>query len=391
MSSKKYHISYGRQHITQADIDAVTEVLRSDFLTQGPRIDEFERNFARYVDAAYAVAVSNGTAALHLALIAAGVGPGDHVITTPITFAATANAARYVGARVWFADIDPETFTLDPDKTEALLASKPPGFFKAILPVDFGGFPVDAERFRQLADRYGLKIIEDACHAPGAYIIDSQGRKQKAGNGVYTHLAAFSFHPVKHIAAGEGGMITTNDKAVYERLKTLRTHGIGKQNMQFRSLPREQQGAWYYEMHELGYNYRLTDIQSALGNSQLQRAYQGLARRHQIAARYREAFRDLPMRWQALRDGHYNAYHLFVILTERRKELYEHLREHGIYAQIHYIPVHLLDYYRNQGWKKGDFPVAENYYEHTISLPMYPSLSDEEQDYVIEQVKAFYA
>ncbi len=390
MTYKKYNIPYGRQFITQEDIDAVVETLRSDFLTQGPKISEFEENFAKYVGAKYAVAVTNGTAALHLALLGLGIQPGDNVITTPITFAATANAARFIGANVFFADIDPETFTLDLQKTEELIQSKPEGFFKAILPVDFAGFPVNAEAFRKLADKYHLKIVEDACHAPGAYFIDSQGKKQKAGNGIYSHTTAFSFHPVKHIAAGEGGMVTTNDKEVYEKIKVLRTHGISKENMKYQVLNKEEQGAWYYEMHELGFNYRITDIQASLGNSQLKKANKGLQRRHEIARKYREAFKNLPVKFQAEKEGYYNAYHLFILLTEKRKDLYNFLRERGIYAQIHYIPVHLLDYYQQFGWKKGDFPVAESYYERTISLPMFPSLKDEEQEYVIEQVKAFF-
>ncbi len=387
---KKFSIPYGRQRITQEDIDAVIDTLRSDFLTQGPRISEFEENFAKYVGAKYAVAVTNGTAALHLALLGMGIQAGDNVITTPITFAATANAARFIGANVYFADIDPETFSLDVQKTEALIQSKPEGFFKAILPVDFAGFPVNTEEFRKLADKYRLQILEDACHAPGAYFIDSRETKQFAGNGMYSDATVFSFHPVKHIAAGEGGMITTNRKDIYEKVKVLRTHGISKENMQYRVLEKSGQGAWYYEMHTLGYNYRITDIQASLGNSQLKKADKGLGKRQEIAKRYREAFRELPLEFQAEKKNHYNAYHLFVILTKERKKLYEYLREKGIYAQIHYIPVHLLDYYQQFGWKKGDFPVAENYYERTLSLPMFPSLTDEEQEYVIEQVKSFF-
>jgi UDP-4-amino-4,6-dideoxy-N-acetyl-beta-L-altrosamine transaminase len=386
----EYKIPYGRQKITQEDIDAVVETLRSDFLTQGPRIAEFEENFAKYIGAKYAVAVMNGTAALHLALLAWGVKEGDNVITTPITFAATANAARYIGANVFFADIDPETYLMDLKELEKLLDSRPKGFFKAVLPVDFAGFPVNAEKFRELADAYGLILIEDACHAPGAYFINSKGEQHKSGNGVYAHAAAFSFHPVKHIAAGEGGMITTNDKEVYERLLALRTHGISKKNMKFRVFDKNEQGGWYYEMHELGYNYRMTDIQASLGNSQLKKADKGLERRHEIARRYREAFKDLPVKMQAVRKGFYNAYHLFVIQTDERKKLYDYLREKGIFAQIHYIPVHLLDYYRQFGWKKGDFPVAEKYYDRTISLPMFPSLTDEEQAYVIDAVRGFF-
>ena len=386
----KYKIPYGRQQITQEDIDAVVETLKSDFLTQGPRIDEFENNFADYIGSKYAVAVSNGTAALHLSLLAMGIKENDNIITTPITFAATANAARYLGANVYFADIEKDTYVLDINKVEHLILSKPKGFFKAILPVDFGGYPVNTQKLRKLADKYNLYILEDACHAPGAYFIDDKGRKQKSGNGIFADTTAFSFHPVKHIAAGEGGMITTNDENIYKKLLALRTHGISKENMKFQTFDKEKQGAWYYEMHDLGYNYRITDIQAALGNSQLKKADKGLEKRHKIANKYTEAFKNLPISVQKQDKNHYNAYHLFVIQVEKRKELYEYLRKNGIFAQIHYIPVHLLDYYRQFGWKKGDFPLAENYYEKTLSLPMYPSLKDEEQDYIINKVKAFF-
>ncbi len=386
----KYKIPYGRQQITQDDIDAVVETLQSDFLTQGPRIDEFETNFAQYIGSKYAVAVSNGTAALHLSLLAMGIKNNDNIITTPITFAATANAARYLGANVYFADIEKDTFVLDINKVEELILSKPKGFFKAILPVDFGGYPVNTQEFRKLADKYNLFILEDACHAPGAYFVDDKKNKQKAGNGVFAHTTAFSFHPVKHIAAGEGGMITTNNENLYKKLLALRTHGISKENMQYKVLDKNKQGAWYYEMHDLGYNYRITDIQAALGNSQLKKADKGLERRHKIARKYTEAFKNLPIKVQKQDKNFYNAYHLFIILVEKRKELYEYLRKNGIFAQIHYIPVHLLDYYQQFGWKKGDFPVAEDYYEKTLSLPMYPSLKEEEQDYVINKVRAFF-
>lgn len=386
----KYKIPYGRQQITQEDIDAVVETLKSDFLTQGPRIDEFETNFAKYVGSKYAVAVSNGTAALHLSLLAMGIKEKENIITTPITFAATANAARYLGANVYFADIEKDTFVLDINKVEELILSKPEGFFKAILPVDFGGYPVDTQKFRKLANKHNLYILEDACHAPGAYFVDDKKHKQKAGNGVFAHTTAFSFHPVKHIAAGEGGMITTNDKNIYKKLLALRTHGISKENMKYNVFDKNEQGAWYYEMYDLGYNYRITDIQAALGNSQLKKADKGLERRHKIARKYTEAFKNSPIKVQKQDKNFYNAYHLFVIQVEKRKELYEYLRKNGIFAQIHYIPVHLLDYYQQLGWKKGDFPIAEDYYNKILSLPMFPSLKDEEQDYVIEKVLEFY-
>ena len=237
-----YKIPYGRQNITNDDINAVVQTLQSDFLTQGPKILEFEQNFAEYVDAKYAVAVSNGTAALHLSLLALGIGNGDNIITTPITFAATANAALYTGANVYFTDIDPETYLIDLNRVEALIQKHPKGFFKAILPVDFAGLPVQAKQLRKIADKNNLKIIEDACHAPGAFFIDSNNQKQKAGNGQFADATAFSFHPVKHIAAGEGGMITTNNKNLYDKLIKLRTHGISKNNMNFHNFNKEKQG-----------------------------------------------------------------------------------------------------------------------------------------------------
>ena len=386
----KFQIPYGRQKITQDDIDAVVKVLQSDFLTQGPRIAEFEENFAQYVGSKYAVAVSNGTAALHLSLLALGVAKGDRVITTPITFAATANAALYTGASVHFVDIDADTYTMSLSALEDLLQQHPKGYFKTVLPVDFAGYPVNTEQLRRLAEQYDFKIVEDACHAPGAYFTDSSGKQQKAGNGYFADATAFSFHPVKHIAAGEGGMITTNDKKLYEKLLVLRTHGISKKNMTYQNLPKDLQGGWYYEMHDLGYNYRMTDIQAALGNSQLKKADKGLKRRQEIARKYRNAFANLPVKMQQETPGVLNAHHLFVLEVPNRKDFYEYLHANGIFAQIHYIPVHLLDYYRQFGWKKGDFPFAEQYYDKTISLPMYPSLTDEEQNYVIEKVKEFF-
>ncbi len=252
-------IPYGRQHIEQDDIDAVVSTLRADFLTQGPKVLEFEEKFAAYLGSKYAVAVNNATSGLHLAVLALNLKPGDRVITTPITFAASGNCVRYAEGEVWFADIDSDTYLLSLEKTRQLIESKPSGFFKGIIPVDFAGLPVDMENFRSLANQHDLWIIEDACHAPGGYFKDTNGQKQMCGNGFYADMGIFSFHPVKHIACGEGGMVTTNSEALYNKLSSLRTHGITKENMA------ENHGGWFYEMQELGYNYRLTDIQSALG------------------------------------------------------------------------------------------------------------------------------
>lgn len=380
-------IPYGRQHITDEDIQAVVDVLRSDWLTQGPNIKQFEDAFARYVGCRYAVAVSNGTAALHLNTLALGVKPGDKVITTPITFVASANCVRYCGGEVVFSDIDPETYLLDIAGVRALLEKDVRREIKGIIPVNFAGRVVDMEAFRKLADEFGCWIIEDACHSPGGYFIDSTGEKVSSGSGKYAELAIFSFHPVKHIAAGEGGMITTNDEALYKKLLNLRTHGI----QQDPSKKWEDHGVWYYEMQELGYNYRLTDFQAALGLSQLGRADAGLERRKQIASRYAEAFggHDFIRHQSGYVPGH--AYHLYVIqAANRRKELVDYLRSHGILVQIHYIPAHLMPYYRQFGWKRGDLPHAESYYDRCLSLPMYPTLTDEEQSKVIDLIKQFY-
>jgi hypothetical protein len=378
-------IPYGKQTITQEDIEAVVEVLQSDFLTQGPKIAEFEEAFAKYIGAKYAVAVSNGTAALHLSVLSMNIAPCDKVITTPITFAATANCVRYASGDVVFADIDPETYLIDIKQVEKLLAASPKGTYKGIIPVDFAGKPVDLEALKKLADEYGCWIIEDACHAPGAYFSDSKGQRQNCGNGVFADLAIFSFHPVKHIATGEGGMITTNNEALYKKLLLLRTHGISKDP----ELLKENHGGWYYEMQELGFNYRLTDFQAALGTSQLKKADERLERRREIARRYDDAFNNkksicFQAGWSI---GH--AYHLYIIKTENRKGLYDHLRTKGIYAQVHYIPVHLMPYYRQFGWKEGDLINAEHYYSQCLSLPMFPALSDQEQDYVIETVLSY--
>ncbi|MCI5058028.1 MAG: UDP-4-amino-4,6-dideoxy-N-acetyl-beta-L-altrosamine transaminase [Flavobacteriales bacterium] len=385
----QYSIPYGRQDIQQADIDSVVETLKSDFLTQGPKIHEFEKNFSEYIGSKYAVAVANGTAALHLSCLALGLKHGERVITSPITFSASANSALYCGAEVFFADINPNTYTLSIESVQKLIANKPKGFFSGIIPVDFAGFPVNTEKLRELAKEHDLWILEDACHAPGAYFTNSNNEKIKSGSGTYADLAIFSFHPVKHIACGEGGMITTNDKKLYEKLNILRTHGITKSEL-IKNIPNaNQQGSWYYEMQALGYNYRLTDIQAALGISQLTRAESGLERRNNIANRYRDAFKDVNIKCQRIIEGVYNAHHLFVIQVQNRLGLYNHLRENGIFAQVHYIPVHLMPYYQDLGWKAGDFPNAENYYEHCISLPMFPTLKDEEQEFVIEKVLEF--
>lgn len=393
-------IPYGKQFISEEDIQVVIETLQSDFLTQGPKVAEFENAFARYIGCEYAVAVSNGTAALHLCAMALEVRPGQKVITTPITFAASANCVKYCGGDVEFADIDAETYLLDIEEVKRKLQSASKGTYAGIIPVDFAGRAVNMEAFRKLADEYGCWIIEDACHAPGGFFIDCRGKKQLCGNGMFADLAIFSFHPVKHIACGEGGMITTNNKDLYEKLLTLRTHGITrkqdifKNDMQWVAGNAEGKIAnypgWYMEMQELGYNYRLTDFQCALGISQLKKADTGLIKRKAIAFKYSEAFEG--KEWLIGQSGYdeSHAYHLYIIETKDRLGLYNYLRSKNIFAQVHYIPAHLMPYYKEQGNKEGDFPKAEKYYSACLSLPMFPTLTDAEQDYVIENILNFF-
>ncbi len=372
-------IPYGRQHITESDIEAVISILKSDYLTQGPAIKEFETKFAEYIGCKYAVAVNNATSGLHIAVKSLGLKAGERIITTPITFAASANCVRFEDGEVWFADIDSDTYLLSFEKTKQLIESKPKGFFKGIIPVDFGGLPVDLEKFKQLAQDHNLWIIEDACHAPGGYFIDSKGIKQMCGNCNFAEIGIFSFHPVKHIACGEGGMVTTNNEELYKKLCLYRSHGITKENMS------KNDGGWYYEMQDLGFNYRLTDFQAALGITQLAKNPQGVIRRNEIAEKYKTAFEG-KIKFQSLAAVTFNAHHLFVIEVENRKRLYDYLQSNDILAQIHYIPVHKLPYYQQIGYEDANLSNAEMYYEKCISIPMYPNLTNEEIDFVIEKV-----
>ena len=374
-------IPYGRQSITAEDIAAVVETLQSDFLTQGPKPGEFEKLFAEYIGSKYAVAVANGTGALHLACIANNLSAGQKIITTPITFSASANCARYCGADVLFADIDARTYTIDLNRVEDLF--KKEKNIKGVVPVDLAGQAIDLEELKTITDKYGAWILEDACHAPGGYFIDSKGQQQKCGNGQFASQAVFSFHPVKHIACGEGGMITTNDEKIYKRLLKLRTHGLTKDPLEMQ----ENHGGWYMEMQELGYNYRLPDMLASLGISQLKKADAGLERRKQIAAVYDRELKNADVVTPFYKEGH--AFHLYVILSNKRKELYDYLRIKNIFTQVHYIPVHLMPYYRQFGYKRGDFPNAELYYDKCLSLPMFPTLTEAEQGYVINNIIDF--
>jgi UDP-4-amino-4,6-dideoxy-N-acetyl-beta-L-altrosamine transaminase len=377
-------IPYARHEITEADIQAVIETLRSDFLTQGPKIKEFEDAFANYVGSKYALAVSNGTAALHLCTLALNVRPGSKVITSPITFAASANCVLYCGGDIAFSDIDPKTTCIDLNKVEDLL-KRNPNSFSGIIPVDYSGFPLQMDDVHALARKHNLWVVEDACHAPGATFIDSKGIVQKTGNGAYADLAIFSFHPAKHIAAGEGGMITTNDEKLFQRLLLLRTHGITKEPSQMN----KYDGGWFMEMQELGYNYRIPDMLCALANSQLTQAPSRLLRRQEIAKIYDAELANLPIILPATPTKGSHAYHLYVIRTKERKALYEFLRENQIYAQVHYIPVHQHPYYiKKYGIQK--FEHADTFYEECLSIPMYHSLLPNEQEKVIKTLQRFY-
>lgn len=391
-------IPYGKQHITDEDIKAVVDTLQSSHLTQGPKITEFEESFSKYTGSTYSVAVSNGTAALHLAVMTLGLGPGDKVITTPITFAASANCIRYCGAEVVFADIDPESYLIDISEVRKILKADTKKEIKGIIPVQFAGRMVNMEILKKLADEFNLWIVEDACHAPGAYFFDSKGTKQYAGNGLFADMSVFSFHPVKHIACGEGGLVSTNNTEYFHQLNRLRSHGITKGDDIYvngkdfaNAEPNEDTyPGWYMEMQYLGFNYRITDIQAALGNSQLKLANERLLRRRIIAKKYDQAFstKEYILGHSQYHDGH--AYHLYVIEVKDRLGLYNFLRENKVYAQVHYIPTHLMPYYRGFGWKEGDFPNAEGYYKNCLSLPMFPTLTEDEQSHVINLIEQYY-
>lgn len=382
----KLPISYGRQYISDEDIQSVVETLKSDYLTCGPKIAEFEQAFCEYVNAKYSVAVCNATAALHIAAMALGVQPGDNIICTPMTFASSANCIRFCGGSVKFVDINPQTYLLDIDKLKETLAASPKGTYKGMVLVDFAGYPHNMEEYRKVADEYGMWILEDACHAPGAYFTDSEGEKVYAGCGKYSDITVFSFHPVKHITTGEGGMACTQNKDLYEKMALYRTHGITHDADKLQ----RQDGLWYYEMQELGYNYRITDIQAALGTSQMKRARRNVELRRELVRKYNEAFKDIPgIKTPYEAADVYHAYHLYIIQVEDRQGLYTFLRENKIFAQVLYYPLNLMPYYKQFGNKEGDLPNVEEYYKHCLALPMFPTLTDEQQEYVISKVKEF--
>jgi UDP-4-amino-4,6-dideoxy-N-acetyl-beta-L-altrosamine transaminase len=375
-------IPYGRQCVDEDDIQAVLEVLRSDFLTQGPKVREFEEVLAEYCGAKYAVSFSSGTAALHGAYFAMGIGDGDEVITSPITFLATANAALFLGARPVFVDIEGDSGNIDAELVEPAITSKT----KVIVPVHFAGHPADLEKVAEIAKKHNLMVIEDACHALGATY-----KSTTIGDCKYSAMTVFSFHPVKSITTGEGGAVLTNDKEYHERLVMFRHHGITKDKSAFVNKD-EGAGQWYYEMQHLGYNYRLTDIQCALGISQLKKLDRFIQKRRQIVNAYNRAFKgnpffDLPVE----KSGVESAWHLYAIrLKDAYKRLkpkiFEELCLRRLGVQVHYIPVHLQPYYRQLGYSRDLCPKAKDFYERQISIPIYQTMSDEDVEYVISSL-----
>jgi UDP-4-amino-4,6-dideoxy-N-acetyl-beta-L-altrosamine transaminase len=373
-------IPYGRQWIDDADIAAVVAVLKSDWLTQGPAVPRFERAVAEYCGIEHAVAVGNGTMALHLACLAVGVGPGDLVWTSPNTFVASANCARYCGADVDFVDIDAQTLNLSPQKlADKLVAARARGRLpKAVIPVHFGGRSCDMAAISELGKEFGFRLIEDASHAIGATLSG-----QRVGACVHSDLVTLSFHPVKHVTSGEGGMVLTRSAQLAETLALLRTHGITRDPARM-SGPSE--GPWYYEQVELGFNYRMTDLQAALGESQMKRLPDFLARRKQLVRRYRELLRDLPITLPAADADEDSAWHLFVIRVPaaQRLRVFSAMRAADILVNVHYIPVHLQPYYQQLGFSRGMFAEAERYYDEAITLPLYPALTDAQQERVVQ-------
>lgn len=377
-------IPYGRQSISQADIDAVVAVLQSDWLTQGPAIERFEQAMASTCQARYAVAVSNATAALHIACLALDLGPGDWLWTSPNTFVASANCALYCGAAVDFVDIDPRTLNLDVEQLAAKLADaeRLGRLPKIVVPVAFAGQSCDMARIGQLARQYGFKVIEDASHAVGARYA---GRP--VGCGDHADITVFSFHPVKIITTGEGGLLTTQSDELAERLRRLRSHGITRDPA---LMTQPSDGPWYYQQLELGYNYRMTDIQAALGVSQLQRLPAFLQRRRDLAVRYHRELNSLPLHLLGSQEGAESVWHLYPVrlqldaLRSNQQQVFSALREAGVGVNLHYIPVHLQPYYEGLGFAAGDFPEAERYYLEALSLPLYTDMTDEQQQSVVQ-------
>lgn len=377
-------IPYGRQDIQQADLDAVREVLSSDFLTQGPAVPRFEAAVAEAVGARFAVATNSATSALHLACVALDLGPGDSLWTSPVTFVASANCGRYCGAKVDFVDVDPITANMCPDHLEAKLHdAKATGTLpKVIVPVHLTGLPCDMARIGALARQFGVRVIEDASHAIGAHCAGSP-----VGTCAHSDITVFSFHPVKIVTSGEGGMAVTQDKALARRMERLRSHGITRDPTE---MTHDPDGPWYYQQIELGWNYRMTDIQAALGASQMTRLADYVTQRNGLADRYDRLLSQLPLTTQGRRTGAYSSFHLYVvrIAPERHRTAFEGLRARGIGVNLHYIPVHLQPYYRALGFAPGDFPEAERYYSEAISIPLFAQMTQAQQDAVVEALAA---
>ncbi|OGT44929.1 MAG: UDP-4-amino-4,6-dideoxy-N-acetyl-beta-L-altrosamine transaminase [Gammaproteobacteria bacterium RIFCSPHIGHO2_12_FULL_38_11] len=374
-------IPYGRQHIDHEDIAAVVQALQSDWLTQGPMIEQFEQAIAKQVQAKYAVSTCNATAALHVACRALGLGHGDRLWTSPNTFLASANCALFCGAQVDFVDIDPRTYNLCPIALEEKLkqAEKQGALPKIIMPVHFAGQSCDMEKIFQLAKRYHCFVLEDASHAIGA-----DYHETKVGSCKYSDISVFSFHPVKIMTTGEGGVAVTNQIHLYEKMKSLRSHGMTKNQDEMDKSP---EGNWYYQQIDLGYNYRLTDLQAALGLTQLNKLEKFIHRRRFLAKRYHEKLADLPIQLPLQHHLDQSSWHLYVIQVADRSSIFKQLREAGIGVQVHYIPVHTQPYYQKMGFKHGDFPHAEQYYAQAITLPLYYDLTNEDQDFVIHTLK----
>ncbi|MBV6285960.1 UDP-4-amino-4,6-dideoxy-N-acetyl-beta-L-altrosamine transaminase [Pseudomonas aegrilactucae] len=376
-------IPYGRQDITQADVDAVIAVLKSDFLTQGPMVPRFEQSVAEHVGARHALAVNSATSALHIACLALGLGPGDWLWTTPVTFVASANCGLYCGAQVDFVDIDPRTYNVSVEALAAklALAEREGTLPKVVVAVHLCGQPCDMQAIAELAQRYCFKVIEDASHAIGGKY---QG--EFIGNCRYSDITVFSFHPVKIITTAEGGMALTNDAELAEKMALLRSHGITRDPAK---MTHEADGPWYYQQIDLGFNYRMTELQAALGVSQMERLDQYVARRHQLARRYDQLLADLPVITPWQHPDSYSGLHLYVIRLElealniSHREVFESLRGQGIGVNLHYIPVHSQPYYQRLGFRVGDFPEAERYYAQAISLPMFQTMSEQQQDVVV--------
>jgi perosamine synthetase len=377
-------LPYGRQWIDDDDIAAMIEVLRGDFLTQGPTVQQFEQALAEYCGALYAVAVNSGTSALHIAALAAGVGKGDIGITSPITFVASANCIAYCGGTPRLVDINPATANIDVDLLEKACAEYKP---KVIIPVDFTGQPADLPQIKKIAENYGALVIEDAAHSLGASYMDD-GVEYKVGACAHADMTILSFHPVKHITTGEGGAVLTNDETLYERLLEFRTHGITKDPAKLR----RNDGAWYYEQQSLGLNYRITDFQSALGLSQMRKLDDFVAKRRELVRLYKEALKDVAgVKLLTEQPNKRSSYHLLVALIEngKRREVFDRLQEQNIRVQVHYIPVHFQPFYQeNFGFRAGDFPNAEKYYEQCISLPMFPAMTAGDVERVADALRA---